>query len=133
MFSHILQPRCSLMEVDIWHLLHLIQCFNHPKYSKALNNMYKKICIYNKLNKNNNSHNIKLQIKSFLKKMSIQLYFKRVNVPTISKARWQSIVNCWSSIGKGSTAKSLSCHFRDYKQCFIIRLQAVSSCRLYNK
>ena len=41
------------------------------------------------MNKNNNSNNIKLQIKSFLKKVSLQLYFKRVNVHTVSKARWQ--------------------------------------------
>ena len=42
------------------------------------------------MNKNKNSNkNIKLQIKSFLKKVSFQLYFKRVNVHTVSKARWQ--------------------------------------------
>ena len=41
---------------------------------------------------NNKNKNIKLQIKSFLKKISLQLYFKRVNVPTVSKARWQSII-----------------------------------------
>ena len=38
------------------------------------------------MDRNNNSNkNIKLQIKSFLKKISLQLYFKRVNVPTVSK------------------------------------------------
>ena len=37
----------------------------------------------------NSNKNIKLQIKSFLKKLSLQLYFKRVNVHTVSKARWQ--------------------------------------------
>ena len=36
-----------------------------------------------------NNKNIKLQIKSFLKKISLQLYFKGVNVHTVSKARWQ--------------------------------------------
>ena len=42
------------------------------------------------MNKNNkNKKNIKLQIKSYLKKISLQLYFKRVNVHTVSKARWQ--------------------------------------------
>ena len=86
------------------------------------------------MDRNNNSNkNIKLQIKSFLKKISLQLYFKRVNVPTVSKARWQSIPYCWSSMEKGSIAKSLPCHLRDYKQCFRIRKQAVSSSRLYNK
>ena len=36
------------------------------------------------MERNNNSNkNIKLQIKSFLKKISLQLYFKRVNVPTV--------------------------------------------------
>ena len=29
---------------------------------------------------NNSNKNIKLQIKSFLKKISLQLYFKRINV-----------------------------------------------------
>lgn len=53
-----------------------------------------------------NNKNTKLQIKSFLKKISLQLYFKRVNVPTVSKLRWQSIPYCWSSIEKGSIAKS---------------------------
>ena len=38
---------------------------------------------------NNNKKNIKLQIKSFLKKISLHLHFKRVNVHTVSKARWQ--------------------------------------------
>ena len=43
------------------------------------------------MERNNNSNkNIKLQIKSFLKKISLQLYFKRVNVHTVSKARWQN-------------------------------------------
>ena len=43
------------------------------------------------MERNNNSYkNIKLQIKSFLKKISLQLHFKRVNVPTVSKARWQA-------------------------------------------
>ena len=56
------------------------------------------------MDRNNNSNtNIKLQIKSFLKKISLQLYFKRVNVPTVSKARWRSIPYCWSSMEKGST------------------------------
>ena len=87
----------------------------------------------NETKSNNSNKNIKLHIKSILKKMSLQLYFKRVNVSTVSQARWQSIPYCWSSIGKGSTAKGLPCHLRDYKQCFIIRSQAVSSCRLYNK
>ena len=41
--------------------------------------------------KNNSNKNIKLPIKSFLKKVSLQLYSKAVNVPTVSKARWQSI------------------------------------------
>ena len=60
------------------------------------------------MERNNNSNkNIKLQIKSFLKKVSLQLYFKRVNVPTVSKARWQSIPYCWSSMEKGSIAKSI--------------------------
>ena len=37
------------------------------------------------MDRNNNSNkNIKLQIKSFLKKISLQLYFKRVNVPKCS-------------------------------------------------
>ena len=37
------------------------------------------------MDKNNNKNkNIKLQIKSFLKKISLQLYFKRLNVPTVS-------------------------------------------------
>ena len=36
-----------------------------------------------------NNKNIKLQIKSFLKKISLQLYFKRVNIHTVSKARWR--------------------------------------------
>ena len=36
--------------------------------------------------RNNSNKNIKLQIKSYLKKISLQLYFKRVNVPTVSKA-----------------------------------------------
>ena len=79
------------------------------------------------MERNNNSNKkIKLRINSFLKKISLQLFFKRVNVPTVSKARWQSIPYCWSS-------KSLPCHLRDYKQCFRIRSQAVSSSRLYNK
>ena len=52
---------------------------------------------------NNSNKNIKLQNESFLKKMSLQLYFKRVNVPTVSKARWQSIPYCWSSMENGST------------------------------
>ena len=78
------------------------------------------------MDRNNNSNkNIKLQIKSFLKKISLQLYFKRVNVPTVSKARWQSIPYCWSSMEKGSITKSLPCHLRDYKQCFRIRPQAL--------
>ena len=35
------------------------------------------------MERNNNSNkNIKLQIKSFLKKISLQVYFKRVNVAT---------------------------------------------------
>ena len=69
------------------------------------------------MDRNNNSNkNIKLQIKSFLKKISLQLYFKRVNVPTVSKARWQSIPYCWSSMEEGSIAKSLPCHLRDYNQ-----------------
>ena len=72
-----------------------------------------------------NNKNTKLQIKSFLKKISLQLYFKRVNVPTVSKARWQSIPYCWSSMEKGSIAKSLPCYLRDYKQC------SRSDCRLY--
>ena len=39
-------------------------------------------------NKNINSNkNIKLQIKSFLKKKSLSMYFKTVNVPTISMAK----------------------------------------------
>ena len=77
------------------------------------------------MERNNNSNkNIKLQIRSFLQKMSLQLYFKRVNVPTVSKARWQSIPYCWSSMEKGLIAKSLPCHLSDYKQCFRIRLQA---------
>ena len=80
------------------------------------------------MERNNNSNkNIKLQIKSFLKKISLQLYFKRINVPTVSKARWQSIPYCWSGMEKGSIAKSLPCHLRDYKQCFRIRPHAVSS------
>ena len=47
--------------------------------------MYKKINIYIQLmdKNNNNNKNIKLQIKSFLKKISLQLHFKRVNVPTV--------------------------------------------------
>ena len=86
------------------------------------------------MDRNNNSNkNIKLQIKSFVKKISLQLYFKRVNVPTVSKGGWQSIPYCWSSMEKGSIAKSLPCHVRDYKQCFRIRPQAVSSSRLYSK
>ena len=53
------------------------------------------------MDRNNNSNkNIKLQIKSFLKKISLQLYFKRVNVHTVSKARWQSIPYFWSSMAK---------------------------------
>ena len=53
--------------------------------------MYKKINIYIQyMGRNNYSNkNIKLQIKSFLKKISLQLHFKRVNVHTVSKARWQ--------------------------------------------
>ena len=39
-------------------------------------------------NKNSNK-SIKLQIKSLLKKISLQLYFTRVNVHTVSKARCQ--------------------------------------------
>ena len=42
------------------------------------------------MDRNNNSDKkIKLQIKSFLKKISLQLYFKRVNVHKVSKARRQ--------------------------------------------
>ena len=83
------------------------------------------------MDRNNNSNkNIKLTIKSSLEKVSLQVYFKRVNVPTVSKARWQSIPYCWSSMEKGSITKSLPCHLRDYKQCFRIRLQAVYSSRL---
>ena len=44
------------------------------------------------MERNNNSNkNIKLQIKSFLKKISLQLYFKRVNVHTVSKASHYAI------------------------------------------
>ena len=40
------------------------------------------------MDRNNNSNkNIKLTIKSSLEKVSLQVYFKRVNVPTVSKAR----------------------------------------------
>ena len=86
------------------------------------------------MDRNNNSNkNINLPIKSFLKKVSLQLYFKRVNVPTVSKARRQSIPYCWSSMEKRSIAKSLPSHLRDYKQCFRIRPQAVPSSRLNNK
>ena len=41
---------------------------------------------------NNTNKNIKLQIKSFHKKISLQLYFKRVNVHTVSKARMAKII-----------------------------------------
>ena len=86
------------------------------------------------MDRNNNSNkNIKLTIKSSLEKVSLQVYFKRVNVPTVSKARWQSIPYCWSSMEKGLIAKGLPCHLRDYKQCLRIRPQAASSSRLYNK
>ena len=78
------------------------------------------------MDKNNSNKNIKLQIKSFLKKISLQLYSKRVNVPTVSKTRWQSIPYCYSSMEKGPIAKSLLCHLRDHKQCFRIRPQTVS-------
>ena len=61
----------------------------------------------------------RLKIKRYMIHVSLQLYFKRVNVPTVSKARWKSIPYCWSSMEKGSIAKSLLCHLRDYKQCFI--------------
>ena len=45
------------------------------------------------MERNNNSNkNIKLQIKSFLKKISFQLYFKRVNVHTVCKARWCNVI-----------------------------------------
>ena len=45
------------------------------------------------MDRNNNSNkNIKLQIKSFLKKISLQLYFKRVNVPTVSIMAKHSIL-----------------------------------------
>ena len=40
------------------------------------------------------------KLKAFFKKVSLQLYFKRVNVHTVSKVRWQSIPYCWSSIEK---------------------------------
>ena len=63
------------------------------------------------------------KIKAFLKRC-LQLYFKRVNVPTVTKARWQSIPYCWSSMEKGLITKRLPCHLRDYKQCFRISPQA---------
>ena len=45
------------------------------------------------MDRNNNSNkNIKLQIKSFLKKISLQLYFKGVNVHTVSKARRCNVI-----------------------------------------
>ena len=50
------------------------------------------------MGRNNNSNkNIKLQIKSFLKKISLQLHFKRVNVRTVSNSPAvidQNIENC---------------------------------------
>ena len=60
------------------------------------------------------------KLKAFLKRC-LQLYFKRVNVPTVSKARWQSIPYRWSSMEKGLITKSLPW---DYKQCFRISPQA---------
>ena len=62
-------------------------------------------------------------LKAFLKRC-LQLYFKRVNVPTVPRVRWQSIPYCWSSMEKGLITKSLPCHLRDYKQCFRISPQA---------
>ena len=41
--------------------------------------------------------------------MSLQLFFKRVNAPRVSKARWQSILYCSSSMGKDCIAKGLPC------------------------
>ena len=71
--------------------------------------MYKKIniYIYNKWEEIIIIRRIlNYKLKAFLKKISLQLYFKRVNVATVSKARWQSIPYCWSSMEKGSIAKS---------------------------
>ena len=42
---------------------------------------------------NNSNKNIKLQIKSFLKKISLQLNFKRVNVPRVFKTVFKTVLN----------------------------------------
>ena len=50
------------------------------------------------------SRNSEACLTSFTQKRPL-LYFKRVNVPTVSKAWWQSIPCCWSAWEKARSRK----------------------------